>query len=110
MNKQIKFEYNGEKYTLEYNRESIQIMEQQGFSVSELTTKPMTMLPLAFQGLFYKNHRRTKKAFIEECFDKFKDKQKLLSAISEMLVEAYETLTDNEGDENEGNLNWEIVG
>lgn len=110
MNKQIKFEYNGEKYTLEYNRESIQIMEQQGFSVNELTTKPMTMLPLAFQGLFYKNHRKAKKAFIEECFDKFKDKQKLLSTISEMLLEAYETLTDNEGDENEGNLNWEIVG
>lgn len=110
MNKKIQFEYNGEKYILEYNRESIQILEQQGFSVSELTKKPMLMLPMAFQGLFYKNHRRAKKAFIDECFDNFKDKQKLLSTISDMLLEAYEALTDDESDNNKGNLDWEIVG
>ena len=37
MNKQITFECNGEKYILEYNRDSIQILEQQGFSINELT-------------------------------------------------------------------------
>lgn len=110
MNKKITFEYNGEKYILEYNRESIQILEQQGFSVTELTKKPMLMLPLAFQGLFYKNHRRAKKAFIDECFDKFKDKGKLLSTISDMLLEAYETLTDDDNKDDKGNLDWEIVG
>ena len=68
------------------------------------------MLPLAFQGLFYKNHRRAKKAFIDDCFDRFKDKQKLLSTISEMLLEAYESLTDDENNNNKGNLDWEIVG
>ena len=110
MNKQITFECNGEKYILEYNRDSIQILEQQGFSINELTKKPMLMLPLAFQGLFYKNHRRAKKAFIDDCFDRFKDKQKLLSTISEMLLEAYESLTDDENNNNKGNLDWEIVG
>ena len=45
MNKKIEFEDNGEKYVLEYNREAIKVMEARGFSVSELTSKPMTMLP-----------------------------------------------------------------
>ena len=56
MNKKIEFEKNGQKYVLEYTRESVALMERQGFVVSELTTRPMLMLPLAFQGLFYKNH------------------------------------------------------
>ena len=60
MNKKIEFEDNGEKYVLEYNREAIKMMEARGFSVTELTTKPMTMLPLAFEGLFYKNHKKDK--------------------------------------------------
>ena len=63
MNKKIEFEDNGEKYVLEYNREAIKMMEARGFSVTELTTKPMTMLPLAFEGLFYKNHKKAKKNY-----------------------------------------------
>ena len=37
MNKKIEFEENGEKYVLEYNRESIEILEKQGFNVNEMT-------------------------------------------------------------------------
>lgn len=107
MNKKIEFEKNGEKYTLEYTREAIEYMEKIGFSASEITTKPMTMLPLAFQGLFYKNHKKVSKSFIDECYDSFKDKGKLIEVIGEMLAESYDSLTDNG---NEGNLEWKIVG
>lgn len=109
MNKKIQFEVNGEKYILEYNREAIEVMERQGFIASEMATKPMTMLPLAFQGLFYKNHKKVKRSFIDECYNKFSNKQQLIEAIGEMIAETYESLTDDEGNK-EGNLNWEIVG
>lgn len=109
MNKKIQFEVNGEKYILEYNREAIEIMERQGFVASEMANKPMTMLPLAFQGLFYKNHKRAKKSFIDECYNKFSNKQQLIETIGEMIAETYDCLTDDEGNK-EGNLNWEIVG
>lgn len=110
MNKKIEFEDNGEKYVLEYNRESIQILEQQGFAINELTQKPMTMLPLAFQGLFYKNHKYVKKAYVDECYKRFKNKEQLLETISGMLLEAYEALTDDEDVGDKGNIDWKIVG
>lgn len=110
MNKKIEFEDNGEKYILEYSRDTIQILEQQGFSVNELTQKPMTMLPLAFQGLFYKNHKYVKKSYVDECYERFKDKKQLLETISGMLLEAYDTLTDDENVGDKGNIDWKIVG
>lgn len=112
MNKKIEFEENGEKYTLEYNRESIAVIESMGFEIEELTKKPMLMLPLAFQGLFYKNHKRVKKSFIDDCFDRFTDKEKLLNVIAEMLAETYDTLTEDENEtvREKGNVEWKIVG
>ena len=46
MNKKIEFDYENKHYTLEYNRTSIAFIEKQGFSISELSDKPMVMLPL----------------------------------------------------------------
>ena len=109
MNKKIEFEKDGQKYVLEYTRESVALMEKQGFEVEDLIKKPMLMLPLAFQGLFYKNHRRVTKQFVDEIYDGFKDKDKLLETIAEMLDECYTSLTENEEGENKGNIDWKIV-
>lgn len=109
MNKKIEFEKNGEKYVLEYTRESVSLMERQGFEIDELTKKPMLMLPLAFQGLFYKNHKRVTKKFVDEVYDGFKDKEKLLETIATMLEECYSSLTDEKQGEDSGNIEWKIV-
>ena len=81
------FEYENQKYTLEYTRESIALMEKQGFLAEDIVAKPMLMLPLAFEGLFYKNHRNINKPKIDEIFDLFKDKSKLINTIIKMLDE-----------------------
>jgi hypothetical protein len=109
MNKKIEFDCEGEHYILEYNRETVAIMEKQGFSINKLAEQPMVMLPLAFEGLFLKNHKKVKKTFIEECYDRFKNKEKLIEVIGEMLAETYSDLTDDKENE-KGNLDWEIVG
>ena len=109
MNTKIEFDFNKEHYVLEYTRESVALMERQGFVVDELVKKPMLMLPLAFEGLFYKNHRRINKKKIDEIYENFKDKDKLLETIGNMLNECYESLTKNEEGENEGNITWKIV-
>lgn len=108
MNKKIEFNYKNKDYVLEYNREAVAYIEQQGFVVSELAKKPMLMLPMAFEGLFYKNHKNAKKAEMDEIFDKFKDKSALITTIAEMLSETYETLQDNAEDV-EGNIEWKVV-
>lgn len=110
MNKKIEFEDNGKKYVLEYNREAIEIMERQGFVASEMVKRPMTMLPLAFQGLFYKNHKDVRKSFIDECYNRFPNKSELIEAIADMISETYTSLTDENVDNEKGNLDWKIVG
>lgn len=110
MNKKIEFEDNGKKYVLEYNREAIEIMEKQGFVASEMLKRPMTMLPLAFQGLFYKNHKDVRKSFIDECYNRFPNKSELIEAIADMISETYNSLTDENVDNEKGNLDWKIVG
>lgn len=110
MNKKIEFEDNGKKYVLEYNREAIEIMERQGFVASEMVKRPMTMLPLAFQGLFYKNHKDVRKSFIDECYNRFPNKSELIEAIADMISETYNSLTDENVDSEKGNLDWKIVG
>lgn len=108
MNKKIEFNYKGTDYVLEYNRKAVEFMERQGFVVSELAEKPMLMLPMAFEGLFFKNHKNAKKTDIDEIFDKFKDKSALISTIAEMLNETYSTL-QAEPEGTEGNIDWKIV-
>lgn len=109
MSKKIEFNYNGKDYVLEYNRQAVAFIEEQGFIVSELAKKPMLMLPMAFSGLFYKNHKNIRQSEIDEIFDKFSNKSSLLSTIADMLSETYNTLQDDEKENKEGNIDWEIV-
>ena len=106
MNKKIEFNYNGKDYVLEYNRKSIEYIERQGFSISQLAEKPMLMLPMAFSGLFFENHKNTKQSEIDEIYDNFKNKDMLINTIAEMLNEAYSSLQD---DNQEGNIEWKVV-
>lgn len=95
------------EYTLEYNRQSVKTMEAQGFVLDELTSKPMTMIPMLFSGAFIKNHRGLKRALIDDIFDNINDKSCLMEALMEMYAETLSSLTDNA--ETEGNATWARV-
>lgn len=111
MNTKIKFTSNDKEYILEYSRESVQALERMGFEFEKMSTQPMTMLPLAFKGLFIKNHKMVKQKEIDDIFNNFKDKSKLIDTIITMLAETYNTLQDNVDEEgnDKGNIDWEIV-
>lgn len=103
----ITLNYNEQDYTLEYNRQSVRLMESQGFVLEEISTKPATMIPLMFQGAFIKNHRGLKRALIDKIYDELIDKSGLLNALMEMYAETLSSLTDET--ETEGNAIWEVV-
>lgn len=107
MSKMIEFKYQDIDYCLEYNREAVKLMEQQGFDMQEFTKKPMTMGDLAFQGAFIKNHRNIKVQKINEIYDSLNDKSKLLVTLLEMVQETYEDLYSDNKDEK--NIEWKIV-
>ena len=100
----ITLNYKEKDYTLEYNRQSVRMMESQGFVLEELSAKPVTMIPMMFSGAFIKNHRGMKRTFIDEIFDEVADKSGLLNALMEMYAETLSSLTDEK--EVEGNAVW----
>ena len=103
----ITMTYGKTEYTLEYNRQSVKTMESQGFVLEELTSKPVTMIPMLFAGAFIKNHRGMKRSLIDEIFDNLEDKSGLFEALMEMYAETLSTLTENS--HGEGNVSWAIV-
>lgn len=102
----INLTYAKKDYILEYNRQSVKTMESQGFVLEELTAKPMTMIPLLFQGAFIKNHRGIKRNLMDEIFEEIGDKTALMEALMEMYAETLGTLTEGSG---EGNATWAMV-
>ena len=105
----INLTYEKKEYVLEYNRQSVKTMESQGFVLEELTTKPMTMIPLLFSGAFIKNHSGkdgVKRKVVDEIFNEISDKTALMEALMEMYAETLSTLTEDSG---EGNVTWAMV-
>lgn len=102
----ISLTYEKKDYILEYNRQSVKTMESQGFVLEELTSKPMTMIPMLFQGAFIKNHRGIKRNLMDEIFEEVANKTALMEALMEMYAETLTTLTEGSG---EGNATWAMV-
>lgn len=103
----IALTYKDKDYELEYTRQSVRMMESQGFVLEEISSKPMTMIPMLFSGAFAKNHRGIKRALIDEILENISDKAGLLNALIEMYAETLSSLTDET--ENEGNAVWAVM-
>ena len=102
----IVLNHDKKEYVLEYSRQSVKTMESQGFVLDEITSKPMTMIPLLFSGAFIKNCKGTKRAVIDDIFDSIGDKTGLMQALMEMYAETLSTLTEENA---EGNVTWTMV-
>jgi hypothetical protein len=98
----------GKEYILEYNRQSVQQIERLGFSIEDVSRKPMIMFPLMFRGAFLANCKYVKEKEINELYEKMTKKDELHSALMNMINECYESLMENE-ENSEGNVGWEIV-
>jgi hypothetical protein len=107
MAKQINIEYQGNEYILEYTRKSIEILERQGFNISDLDRAPLTTLPMLFRGAFIAHHRGlfANPGLIDKIFEKMPNKETLLEKLSEMYREPFDMLLADP-DESEGNAKW----
>ena len=103
----IAITYDKKEYVLEYSRQSVKTMESQGFVLDELTSKPMTMIPMLFNGAFIKNHKGMKRKDMDEIYDELGDKTGLMEALMGMYAETLSTLTDDKAEQ--GNATWAMV-
>lgn len=91
----------GNKYNLEYSKNTILAMEKAGFNLDKFEEQPVLMTTLLVQGAFAKNHARTKNETVEKIFNSLKNKEAFLEKLIEMYVEQTDALVD------EGNAEWE---
>ena len=104
----LKIEYNGKKYELGFTRNSVVMLERNGFNINEISAKPMTMLPMFWEGAFVAYNKGVKRSTMDEIYAHIPDKQGLITALTELYAETLNTLTDEPEDE-KGNATWEIV-
>lgn len=103
----------GKTYTLEFNRDTIRIMEMNGFKIDEVLEQPMTYVPRLFAGAFRMHHKGIKQKELDRLYasiggEEDQTKYKLVAALMEMYADTVNVLFDNEIDEGEqGNVTWE---
>lgn len=110
MNTKINLTYQGQQYTLEYNRMAIKMLESNGFELETFLKKPMSNVELAFAGAFIKNHRKISQNVIDEIYKSCPDKEGLLQSLIQMISECYDSLMSEPEKGDEGNVTWEVVG
>ena len=94
----------GNKYRLEYDRDSVIQLERQGFKVKDFIDTedaPLKVIYPVFRGAFWKNHRDVSEDTIDSMMDFFDDET--LGTIFENLATAiantYETLGTGDADD-----------
>ena len=108
MNTKINLTYKDEKYCLEFNRETVKLLEKNGFKIDEFLDKPMNNIELVFTAAFVKNHSKIKQTLVDEIYKSCPDKTKLIATLQKMIDECYDSLFE-EPSTDEGNVSWEVV-
>jgi hypothetical protein len=114
MSTKITIEYQSREYVLEYSRNAVKQIEQQGFVLDQISEKPMTMVPMLVYGAFIKNHRGIRRDLVDEIFEHIGNKvgdneNGFINALIEMYAETINTLTDNTSAD-EGNMAvWKVT-
>ena len=114
MSTTITVTYDKQTYNLEYSRNAVKTMEQQGFVLDQIGDKPMTMVPLLVYGAFMKNHKGIKRALVDEIYDHIVDRvgdgeTGFLQTLLEMYAETVNTLTDNSSIDEGNAATWKVM-
>ena len=116
MSTTINVTYNKNSYLLEYSRQSVKQMEQQGFILDKIGDMPATMVPLLVYGAFLKHNKGIKRSLVDEIYAHIVDKtgddgdNGFLQVLLEMYADTVNTLTGINADVEEGNAaTWTVT-
>lgn len=113
MSTTITVTYNKQDYVLEFSRNAVKQMEQQGFVLDQIGDKPMTMVPLLVYGAFMKNNKGIKRSLVDEIYEHISDKvgdgeNGFIQTLLEMYAETVNTLTDNNSVDEGNAATWRV--
>lgn len=102
----------GEKYTLEFSRESVKFAEARGFTIEDSVKFPQTKIPDLFYFAFRKNHRNISRERTDRML--YDDLQGLSTAAIERLLMLYQEpqnaliRTDEDGEPKNARMTVEL--
>ena len=111
----ITVSYKNTDYTLEYSRTTAAQIEDQGFSLDQLTEKPVKMIPMLFYGAFLKHNRGIKRQLVDEIFENLVnkagdgDENGIIAILAEMYAETVQTLTDSKTVDEGNAAVWKVT-
>lgn len=115
MAKTITFTYKKTAYTLEFTRETVSMLEQNGLSLADVQNlqdmdKPINTIMMLFTGAFLAHHRKAASitTLIDEIWETIPDKKGLISSLIEMYVEPVESLLMSEPEDEKGKTVWTV--
>lgn len=107
MEKELTFSFEGSKYTLAFNRKTVQQLTRQGFKPDMVTEQPAIGIPMLFKGAFLVHHRMIRDDLTDKIWDSLKNKSELIGKLLEMYIEPINVLiSDPEDGEDEKNVDW----
>jgi len=114
MSTTVTITYQKQQYVLEYSRNAVKQLEQQGFVIDQLGDKPMTMVPLLVYGAFMKNHKGIRRSLVDEIYEHLVDKigdgeDGFIQVLLEMYAETVNTLTDNSAVDEGNAATWKVT-
>lgn len=112
MAKTITFTFKKTAYTLEFTRETVQLLEQNGLTLADVRNideKPITVMQMLFRGAFIAHHKKaaTIDTLMNEIWDAIPDKNGLIRELTEMYTEPLDALL-NEPDDEKGKVTWTV--
>lgn len=106
MSKTLTIKYEGKTYLLEFNRKTALRVENAGFDVSQIGTKPLTMIPIIVSGAFLMHNPFIKQNEIDTVFKSLENKNEFVLKLVEMYQDAGNTLLEQPDEETGKNSAW----
>lgn len=108
MMKEISFTYEGAKYTLAFNRQTVQQLSQLGFRSSMMTDQPEIGVPMLFRGAFMVHHRNMRNELKDKIYDSLVNRRQLIEQLYIMYLEPINAMIDEpDTDDESKNVSWE---
>ena len=105
--KELTFTFEGSKYTLAFNRKTVQMLSRSGFRTDMISDQPAIGIPMLFRGAFMVHHRMIKEDLTDRIWKAVPDKDKFLSKLVEMYLEPInDLLADPEEDDEAKKIEW----
>lgn len=106
MAKDIKVTFEDQTFTLTFNKQSVRQMENAGFNINDIDTKPSTTIEMLFRGAFLARHVGIKESLVNTIWNNMTQKKELLQALMELYRAPSEALLEEPNENDPKKLTW----